>query len=157
MSTKSIDPVDVLEAVHGLMHAFRAQQYAAQEIESLALTHLEGKTLGMVARVGQTRQADLVAALGRDKGQVTRLIAGLRDRGFLTTAVDAQDRRAVQLTLTPKGRSALGAVNAQLERVADRACEGLSAAEMRRLVQALEGMKERLSADRESTAGSPPS
>jgi DNA-binding MarR family transcriptional regulator len=144
MSTKPTRPVDVLEAVHGLMHAFRAQQYGAHEVESIALTHLEGKTLGIVARIGQTRQAELVGALGRDKAQVTRLIAGLRERGFLTTEVDEQDRRAVRLALTPQGRAALATLNTQLERVARRACEGLSATEMRDLAKLLDDMKARL-------------
>jgi DNA-binding MarR family transcriptional regulator len=137
-------PTDVLEAVHGLMHAFRAQQYGAQEVESIALTHLEGKTLGIVARSGQTRQAELIAALGRDKAQVTRLIAGLRDRGFLATEVDEQDRRAIRLALTPQGQAALATLSTQLERVARRACEGLDATEMRKLVDLLDGMKARL-------------
>lgn len=126
------------------MHAFRARQFSAKEVEPFALTHLEGKVLGILAKTPHVRQSELITMLGRDKGQVARLVAGLRSRGLMTTTADDADRRAVRLTVSELGRSALAALTSQEERVANLACDGLSAAEMRDLVDALERMKERL-------------
>lgn len=144
MSTNSVKAVDVLEAVHALMHAFRSRQYAAQEVEPLALTHLDGKVLGIIGRAGQLRQSELIAQLGRDKGQVARMIAGLCERGLLAREVDEEDRRAVLLSLTAPGRNAMAALALQLENVANLACGNLGPAEMRKLVEVLGDMKARL-------------
>ncbi len=51
---------------------------------------------------GAPQQA-LVQALGRDKGQMARLIRDLEDHGLLTRSTDERDRRVWRLYLTPEG------------------------------------------------------
>jgi DNA-binding MarR family transcriptional regulator len=53
---------------------------------------------------GAPQQA-LVQALGRDKGQMARLIRDLEDHGLLTRSTDERDRRVWRLYLTPEGET----------------------------------------------------
>jgi len=53
---------------------------------------------------GAPQQA-LVQALGRDKGQMARLIRDLEDHGLLTRSTDERDRRVWRLYLTPQGEA----------------------------------------------------
>ena len=50
-------------------------------------------------------QQVLVQALGRDKGQMARLIRDLEDHGLLTRSTDERDRRVWRLYLTPDGEA----------------------------------------------------
>jgi DNA-binding MarR family transcriptional regulator len=48
-------------------------------------------------------QQQLVQSLGRDKGQIARLIRDLEERGLLVRTPDAQDKRVWRLSVTPEG------------------------------------------------------
>lgn len=48
-------------------------------------------------------QQQLVQSLGRDKGQIARLIRDLEERGLLERTPDAQDKRVWRLSVTPEG------------------------------------------------------
>ncbi len=50
-----------------------------------------------------TPQQVLVQTLGRDKGQMARLIRDLEDHGLLTRSTDERDRRVWRLHVTPEG------------------------------------------------------
>ena len=82
-------------------------------------------------------QKDLALHSGRDKGQIARLIAGLRERGLLDAEVDAADRRNIRLELSADGRAAHKALHAQARRVAEAAVAGLDAGQRRELVALL--------------------
>ena len=93
----------IFESIHTLMHQYRAQQFAAiREVES-GLTHMEAKVLGFFARHPGASQSDLALHSGRDKAQLTRLIATLKQADLLQALPDAKDRRTIRLNLTEKG------------------------------------------------------
>ena len=129
---------DVVEAIHRAMHLYRAQQYRAARDAGHELTHMDGKVLGFFARHPGATQKDLAAHSGRDKGQLARLIAGLKERGLLDAAPDEADRRNIRLQLSGSGRAVHKALQAKARRVAERAVAGLSATERRQLVGLLE-------------------
>ena len=65
---------------------------------------------------GAPQQA-LVQALGRDKGQIARLVRELEERQLLLRSADEQDRRIWRLTLTAEGKKKcqwFSAIEAQL-------------------------------------------
>ena len=72
---------DVLEAIHAVMHAVRSHEHRTQHEGEAGLTPLEGRVLIFFARRPGATQSDLAAHSGRDKGQLARLINGLRARG----------------------------------------------------------------------------
>jgi DNA-binding MarR family transcriptional regulator len=127
---------DVLESVHAVMHLFRTRQYRALKDGAQELGHMEGKALGFFARHPGSTQRDLVLRSGRDKGQVARLIASLRERGLLEASTDENDRRSVRLALSPAGLEVQAALRKQGRQLAAQAVKGLSEEE-RRLLAAL--------------------
>ncbi len=129
---------DVVEAIHRAMHLVRAGQYRAARGGAHELTHMDGKVLGFFARHPGATQKDLAQHSGRDKGQLARLIAGLKERGLLDAAPDEADRRNIRLRLTREGQAMQKALQVQARRVAERAVAGLDADEQQKLLALLE-------------------
>jgi len=125
---------DVLEAIHAVMHLVRSRQYHAVRDGSSELTHLEGKMLAFFARHPGASQRDLADHSGRDKGQLARLIAGLRARGLLQAQVDETDRRSAHLRLTARGQTLHQALRRQGRQLSKAAVAGLSEHERQALV-----------------------
>jgi DNA-binding MarR family transcriptional regulator len=76
----------------------RMQDQAEQGLGPLHL-----RALVLCARAPGGTQQQLVQSLGRDKGQIARLIRDLEDRNYLVRTPDTRDRRAWCLTVTPEG------------------------------------------------------
>jgi DNA-binding MarR family transcriptional regulator len=130
-------PDAVVEAIHAVMHLFRAQQYRVTREGPHELTHMEGKVLGFFAGRPGATQRDLAAHSGRDKGQLARLISGLRERGLLEGKADEGDRRNLRLHLTADGAAVQQAAQRQGRRLSKVAMRGLSATERRQLLALL--------------------
>ena len=77
------------------MYGAAAQQLSQNEIW----------LLDAVAGTGQVRLSDLVAWQGVDKSTITPQVRKLEERGLLQRRADSADRRAVLLTVTPRGRA----------------------------------------------------
>jgi DNA-binding MarR family transcriptional regulator len=137
---------EVFEAIHEIMHLFRAQQYRSLRATPHELTHMENRALGYVARHPGATQRDLVQRSGRDKAQVTRLVQGLRDKGLVEARADETDRRSARLHLTALGQ----AVHAELHQhgldLAAQALADLDEGERRQLEALLGRVQERLRA-----------
>jgi DNA-binding MarR family transcriptional regulator len=140
-------PDDVLEAVHALMHLYRGKQFREARDAPQALTHLESKVLGFFARSPGATQSELVAHSGRDKGQLARLVAGLRERGLLEARADEADRRSVRLHLTPAGRAAHQVLRRRAQRLSAAAVHGLDEAERGQLLGLLARVRANLEAE----------
>lgn len=101
---------DVFEAIHAIMHLYRARQMRASQAGDAPLTHMENKVLGYFGRNPGATQRDLAIHSGRDKAQLARLIAGLREKGLLDAVAALDDRRSTHLRLSEAGQ----AVHAEL-------------------------------------------
>lgn len=128
---------EVFETIHTLMHLFRGQQFRALRDGPAAVTHMEAKALGYFARHPGATLSELVAHSGRNKAQIARLIAGLKERGLLLAEPDAEDRRVQRLRLSPDAARAQEAVRTQGDKLAQAAMQGLSAAECNQLLALL--------------------
>ncbi|MBE7424757.1 MAG: winged helix-turn-helix transcriptional regulator [Burkholderiaceae bacterium] len=128
---------DVVEAIHAVMHLFRARQYRAVRDGASELTHLEGRVLAFFARHPGATQRELAAHSGRDKGQLARLVAGLKARALLQAQVDEGDRRSVRLRLTARGQALQQALRRQSRQLSKAAVAGLTEPERRALVELL--------------------
>ena len=130
-------PEDVFEAIHTVMHRYRASQYRGLRDGPHDLTHMDGKVLGYFAQHPGATQKDLALHSGRDKGQLARLIGGLRERGLLDARPDEADRRNVLLQLTPAGRNVHQALARQARQLAAQGVATLDAADRGRLLRLL--------------------
>jgi DNA-binding MarR family transcriptional regulator len=141
---KSVDHVkhrgeadEVVEAIHAVMHLYRSRQYRVLRDGEHGTTHLEGRVLGFFARHPGATLSELAAHSGRDKGQLARLVGGLRERGLLEARVDEADRRNQRLHLTPEGEAAQQLLRREGRKVAAAAVRGLSPQERQQLLALL--------------------
>lgn len=133
---------DLMEAVHELMHLARSQQ--RRHMPDDGLHPMEGRALAFFVRRPGATQSDLVEHSGRDKGQLARLIAGLRERGLLEARPDEKDRRVVRLHPTAAAQRLYESVLRQRREISSRAAQGLGAAERQTLLGLLRRMQDNL-------------
>jgi DNA-binding MarR family transcriptional regulator len=130
-----------MEAVHQLRHLYRGQHD-----RGIGGGHMEGRVLSFVGRRPGATQSEVVAYCARDKGQVARLIGGLRERGLIEARPDADDRRIQRLYLTDAGRESQAVVQQRRARVARLAVEDLDDEERQNLLELLGRIRTRLEA-----------
>lgn len=135
---------DVIEAIHALMHLYRGGQFRGGRAGAAPLTPMEGRALGFFARRPGATLSELVAHSGRDKGQLARLVGGLRERGLLEAQADEADRRNVRLRLTAAGEKLDQSMRRRGRRLAAVAVEGLTEAERTKLLALLGRMRANL-------------
>lgn len=135
---------EVLELVHQVMHQFRAQLFQVLRQGPQEFTHMESRVLGFFARRPGATQSDLAEHSRRDKAQLARLIKGLRERGLLEGASDAQDRRTVRLRLTDAGQALQCALRQQAQQLESRAAAGLTDQERAQLLALLRRVHDNL-------------
>lgn len=96
-------PADVFEAMHDLLHVYRAHMVRTMAAIHPDLTHNEVRALMFVGRHPGTTQRELVAHSGADKAQVARMVGMLQDKGWLESAPNAEDKRSRRLRLSAQG------------------------------------------------------
>jgi DNA-binding MarR family transcriptional regulator len=137
---------DVFEAIHAIMHLYRAQQLRASQAGDAQLTHMENKVLGYFGRNPGATQRDLAAHSGRDKAQLARLIGGLREKGLLDAVAAPDDRRSTHLTLSPAGQAAHAELRRHGATLSGVALTGLDDSERGQLLGLLERVQRNLAA-----------
>lgn len=119
----------------------RMQEEAEQGLGPLHL-----RALCLCLRNPGGTQQQLVQSMGRDKGQIARLIRELEERQFLVRTPDERDRRVWRLAVTPEGEEKcqwFSAIEAQL---AMDLFGGLGAKERVQSEQLLTELRARISA-----------
>jgi DNA-binding MarR family transcriptional regulator len=135
MNAKPSD--NVLDLIHRVMHQYRARQHQSLRDGAHNLTHMESRVLSFFGNHAGARQSELAVHNGRDKAQLARLIKGLRERSLLTAQADPEDKRNVQLSLTPRGTEMLHELRQQTRQLNAKAVTGLSPSEQQQLVALL--------------------
>ncbi len=101
----------------------------------------EWRTLARIEAQQPVALRELVETSSIDKAQLSRVITGLVDNGYVTRSAHATDARSVQLKLAPAGKKLIKALtaSAQDRDRAFRAC--LTQAEIDQLVKTLAKLK----------------
>jgi DNA-binding MarR family transcriptional regulator len=92
-----------LENLFRLVHGLKRQMYKKAEQLSLDLTPMHIRALKIVDRKKPCTAVDIAGILGRDKGQVTRLINTLIDKGLIEREPNPNDKRSHYLNITEAG------------------------------------------------------
>ena len=149
--TKQVNKVNQLEqvfdAIHSIMHLYRARQLRGLRDTPHELTHMEYKAMGFFARHPGATQGDLVTHSGRDKAQLARLLKGLRDKGLLDAEADADDRRITRLTLSAEGRRIFDSLHDLGVQAATTAMAGMNADQLAQLQALLLQIRQNLETD----------
>src|SRR5450830_299962 len=95
----------VFDALHTVMHLYRSGRSLAFREDERGITHMESRVLHYFWHHPGATLSDLAAHSGRDKAQLTRLVKGLRENGYLEASEDLQDRRSVHLQLSAQGQT----------------------------------------------------
>lgn len=96
---------------------------------------------------GPVRASSLAEWQGVDKSTITPQIRRLEDRELIARRPDPADRRAVLLTVTPRGRRLRRTLRAHSAAVFDRALQDWSATDRDALAALLGRLVDRLTAD----------
>lgn len=149
--TKQVNKVNqseqVFDAIHSIMHLYRARQLRGLRDNPQELTHMEYKVLGFFHRNPAATQGDLVNHSGRDKAQLARLIKNLRDKALLDAEPDAADRRITRLTLSAQGQQVFNSLHQLGVQASGMAVSGLSADQLQQLQTLLQQIRDNLEAD----------
>ena len=130
-------PADVFEAMHELLHVYRAHMVRTMAAIHPDLTHNEVRALMFVGRHPGASQKELVAHSGADKAQVARMVAMLQDKGWLESAPNAEDKRSRCLRLSAQGTALHQALRAARRGVAASLLKGCDKATQAQLLALL--------------------
>jgi DNA-binding MarR family transcriptional regulator/N-acetylglutamate synthase-like GNAT family acetyltransferase len=97
----------------------------------------QARVLYELGQRGECTASELRAQLDVDAGYLSRLIAGLRRQGLVSAEAPNEDRRRRQLTLTPKGRKAFGALDESSRRAMGEMLAPLAPVHREKLVHAM--------------------
>lgn len=101
--------------------------------EPAGLTPADLRVLMALAGEGALAGHDLVEITGLTAMNISRVLAGLRERGWIEDAIDPDNRRRKPVTLTPAGSAAYRATLPDFEQVAQALLGRLSARDQRSL------------------------
>jgi len=109
----------------------------AEALESVGLTPALFGLLNVLAARAGTNQQELGSAMGIDPSTMVTLIDKLESEGFAKRRPHPRDRRAREVSITPKGRRLLQRARKLASEAEDDVLGGLSAAERRELLRLL--------------------
>ena len=97
----------------------------------------EARLIYEIASRGTTTATELARAMSVDAGQLSRMLAKLRQDGFLDTVANAGDRRQADISLTREGETAFVALDAASSDVVAGMLAGVDPARRAALVGAM--------------------
>jgi DNA-binding MarR family transcriptional regulator len=115
-------------------------QAADKRLEPQGITHAQWGPLFMLRRRRASTVAELARELQSDPGAMTRLLDRLESKGFCRRERSTDDRRVVNVELTPEGEVAADKVPAELADVMNGHLAGFSKAEWTQLKSLLQRM-----------------
>ncbi len=135
----------VEDSVGFMIVRLRAALFAAvdREVMPWGVSSAQAAILIYIAHGRGNRAADVARDYSYDTGSMTRMIGRLVNKGLLRRVRDADDRRAMLLELTTKGRKLTG----RLPAVAARALNGLLRGFTRAELDELKGLLGRMLAN----------
>jgi DNA-binding MarR family transcriptional regulator len=117
---KAHDPAEHVAALDRLLLlAALLHDDAERHLSAMGLTESRTRVVWVLHARGPSTQRDLAEALHVSARTVTGLVDGLEATGFATRQAHPTDRRAVHITLTPRGLAAAEALAASREEFAD--------------------------------------
>ena len=117
-----------------------------RRVERHGVTLAQARTLRYLALRPGLRQVELAALLEIAPMTLVRLLDQLARAGHIERRRDPQDRRAFRLYATPAAKPLLAVIARTVREVRDIALRGLSGAERRAVVRALQVIKHNLAA-----------
>jgi DNA-binding MarR family transcriptional regulator len=119
-----------------------------QLVRPYHMSLLQYVILRSLAKPGRSLPSQLASELGISPPAITVLVAGLEERGWAKRSALRDDRRTVQVTLTPKAKRTLGAIEAHRTAVMRRSLESIPVENRQAFAEMLQGLTLRLRSER---------
>jgi DNA-binding MarR family transcriptional regulator len=132
----------VLERVFGF--AASVQQYMEAGLAEHGLSRARATVVWLVHRGGPQTQRDLARAIGVTARNVTALVDGLEESGFVRRTAHPEDRRALLVQLTDQGSAVTAGLAAEYERHSAYLFAGLPDEQVRQFVATMDTVMGRL-------------
>jgi DNA-binding MarR family transcriptional regulator len=114
-----------------------SHERTAMALESLDMTPAQFGVLNLLAARDGAIQQEIGAAMGIDPSTMVSLIDELERKGLAKRRPHPSDRRAREVSITPKGRRLLGRGKKMALEVENELLRGLTAAQRRQLLKLL--------------------
>ncbi len=134
----------ICDLLSELSRQFKAGLRKAAGMVEVRLTPALGEVLACLGRNPEANLSMLSDYTGRDKGQITRMVADLESLGLIVRERPASDRRFVRLRLTPRGSDLYQHVLARRSELSAIMLQNLTAKEHRLLLDLLVRMRSSL-------------
>jgi DNA-binding MarR family transcriptional regulator len=129
----------IVPAIHRATH--RIGLYLAA-LSDQGLSQGESHILALLATAGASTIADLHKGLAHKRSTLTSILDRLADRGLITRAVGAADRRTFVVTPTAKGRRVADHLHAHLARLERTVAANASATDVRGFLKVIAAVEE---------------
>jgi DNA-binding MarR family transcriptional regulator len=131
--------------IHRVYQASRNEMYRAFREQGQEVTPEQWAVLIRLWERDGCSQTELSDATFRDQPTMSRILAGMQERGWLERRVDPEDARARKVHLTRSGRDLKAKLVPVAERLVGRMVEGIDEKHLRQTRAALRKMFENLS------------
>ena len=116
----------------------KCQSNEEQIREELGLSQAEFNGLLVLADAEEMTGCEFARRMGLSPSRASRVLDRLVMGGYATRRSDAEDRRAIQVCLTARGRQMSRRIMGRMRACEDRICDSLDGAEVRQVRRALE-------------------
>ena len=128
------EPAILRKAVSRLYDAFRESVESIGSVSPMDISVRQHQTMSLVCRLTEEKPngvtlKELAEAMKLAPATVSELVESLVKKDFLQRVQNPEDRRAVQITLTPHGQTLLDESIKHVEGLCEKLLNGLSAAE----------------------------
>ena len=136
------DPANLRKAVTHLHNAFRESVDTIGNLSSIDVSIRQHQTMSLVCRLTEEKPngvtlKELAESMKLAPATVSELVESLVKKDFLQRVQNPEDRRAVQITLTPHGQTLLDESIKRVESLCEKLLNGLSSAERTAMLGAL--------------------
>ncbi|HEY9899969.1 MAG TPA: MarR family transcriptional regulator [Pantanalinema sp.] len=115
-------------------------QCRAEATKARALTPSQLGVLRLLNMGGECRMSDVAAAMALSNSACTAMADQLEKRGLVRRRTDPEDRRSVQVAITPEGRAMLQAMLAEIHGALAERLDRLNAADRVRVIEGFEAL-----------------
>ena len=136
------DPAILRKAVSCLYDAFRESVDSIGNLSSVDVSIRQHQTMSLVCRLTEEKPngvtlKELAESMKLAPATVSELVESLVKKDFLQRVQNPEDRRAVQITLTPHGQTLLDESIRRVEGLCEKLLNGLTPAERTAMLGAL--------------------
>ena len=143
------DPAILRKAVSRLYNAFRESVDTIGNLSSVDVSIRQHQTMSLVCRLTEEKPngitlKELAESMKLAPATVSELVESLVKKDFLQRVQNPEDRRAVQITLTPHGQTLLDESIKRVEGLCEKLLNGLTPAERTAMLGALSKITSKL-------------